>query len=113
MDMQRQLQSQTQTGIVEVVAGDVANASEPVEHGVAMHAEPLRRFFGTPVGREKRVECADQLGIVLPIVGNQFAERLRVEVVQLRQALGGEDQPVDAEVVKECQVSWSLHAAPQ
>src|SRR5215218_4803459 len=69
MDVQRQLQSQAQTGVVEVVTSDIANPIEPVEHGVAMHAEPLCCFLWTPIRREKCVECADQIGVVLPVVG--------------------------------------------
>src|SRR5829696_2137073 len=101
VNVQRQLQSQAQSGIVEVIAGDVANPIESVEHGVAMHAEPLRRFLRTSVCREERVQGADQIGIVLPIIGKQFAKRLRVEVAQLRQPFGSEDQSVDAKIAKQ------------
>src|SRR5918997_6129116 len=80
MNVQRELQTHAQTCIIEVITGDITDGVEPVEYGVAMDAEAFRGFLRAPVRREKRVQGADQIGIVLSIVGEQFAERLRVEV---------------------------------
>ena len=87
MDVQRELQAHAQTRIIEIIAGDFAHAVEPVEHGVAVDTEPLRRFLGAAVRGEEGIEGADQIGVVLPVVGEQCAERLGVEITQFRQLL--------------------------
>src|SRR5687767_1667767 len=78
-----------------------------------MHSQALRGVLGTPVGGEEGVERADQPGVVPLVVGNQRAEGLTVQFVQLGQVLGGEDEPIDSEVAEEREVTGSLQSATE
>src|SRR5688500_12997236 len=55
VNVQCELQTHAQSRIIEVITGDITDAVEPVEHGVAMNTEALRCFLGAPVRREKRI----------------------------------------------------------
>ena len=111
--MQRELQTHAQTRIIEVITGDIADAVKSIQYRVAMDTEALGCFLRAPVRREKRVQGTDQIGVVLSVIGKQFAQRLRVKVVQFRQPFGGEDQAVDAKIAEQRKVTGSVHAASQ
>ena len=114
MNVQRQLQSHAQTGIVEVIAGDLANPIESIEDGVAMDSQPLRCFFRAPIGGKKRIQRRHQIGIVLSVVGEeQLAKRSAGRDRQFGNVLGGKNQSVDAEIAKERQVTRPLQPATE
>ena len=98
MDAEGDLEAEADVGVVQVQAGDLADPVEAVEDGVAVDGQDGGRLLGGAVGLEERLQGPDQVGAMLLVVGEQRGERLVVELADLRQALGGEDDPVDAEV---------------
>ena len=78
-----------------------------------MHAEALRGFLRAAVRSEEGIERTHEARVVLPVVGQEAAQRLLVEIAQLRERFGGEDQPVHAEFTKEGQMARATQSPPQ
>jgi hypothetical protein len=79
VDVQRQLEAEAGLGVVEVVAGQLADAVEAVEDGVAVDVEALGRLLGGAAGGEEGAQGADQLGVVVAVVGEEGTEGFLVE----------------------------------
>src|SRR5689334_24289557 len=85
--LQAEAEALAAVGRGDVEAAQLLHALEPVADRVAVRVELLGGLRDVAVGLEERLERAYELGVVLPVVGDQGRDRLVVEALQLAGVL--------------------------